>query len=159
MRQAPQDLKNLSILLDSKFGIGKFRFGWDGIIGLVPVIGDLVTSGASLYIVFRAAALGCPPSVLLRMGCNILIDDLLDVIPVLGHVFDFVWKSNNKNIVLLERYLNDPRQTTRSSRVMIFFTLLFMFAIFCAVLFGLFLITKWLFSTVPALIQEQGWDA
>lgn len=159
MQRAPEDLKKLSVLLDSQYGVGAFRFGWDGILGLIPGLGDLVTNGASMYIIIRAAAMGCPASILLRMGGNLFIDNLLDVIPLFGNIFDFIWKANNKNIVLLENYLGDPQRTVRSSRIVVWLTVLFLIAMMALFVVVAFFLLKWLFSTVPAIFQEHGWDA
>jgi hypothetical protein len=120
-----RDLQKLADLLDSKFRLpGGFRIGWDGIIGFIPGIGDLLTNLVSLYIIFRAAMLGCPPSVVLRMGLNVLVDNFVDLIPVLGNFFDIFWQSNNRNITLFERYQTSPQPTVRSARMVIVGTLM-----------------------------------
>jgi hypothetical protein len=160
MQQAPEDIKRLSKLMDSEFGApGGFRFGWDGLLGLIPFVGDLVTNGASLYIVLRAAGLGCPPSVLLRMGLNLFIDNLLDVIPLLGNILDFVWRANNKNVALLESYLKAPDRTVRSSRVVVWFTVFLLIAMMGLFVVGAFFLAKWLFSLVPEFSSSTHWDA
>jgi hypothetical protein len=121
-------LRSLSSVLDSKFqGPLGFKFGMDALIGLIPVIGDFVTSAFSFYIVAQAAALGAGPSTLIRMAINILVENLFDMVPVLGNIFDFYWKANNKNIVLLENHLQNPARETIKSRMivaLIFFILL-----------------------------------
>jgi hypothetical protein len=126
-----QRLKKLSVLMDSKFeGPMGFRFGWDGIIGLVPVLGDFISIAVSLYIVFESAMLGCTPAVLLRMGLNLIIETIVEMIPVLGNIFDFVWKANNKNIQLLETHLVNAKGATLQARLvlgLIAFTLLAIF--------------------------------
>ena len=115
-----KDLQKLAEFLDSKFKLpGGFRIGWDGIIGFIPGIGDLLTNLVSLYIIFRAAMLGTPPSVIMRMGLNVLLDNVFDLVPVLGNFFDIFWQSNNKNIVLFERYQSEPHPTVRSSRLVV----------------------------------------
>lgn len=124
-------LKRLSNLMDSKFsGPFGFRFGLDGILGLIPVVGDLVTMAVSFYIIFQSAMLGCSPSVLLRMAINIIIENLIEMIPILGNVFDFIWKSNDKNIVLLESHILDPRGATVKSRLVLGFLALSLMTIF-----------------------------
>ncbi len=106
--------------MDSKYqGPFGFRFGLDGILGLIPFVGDFFTTAISLYIVGQSALLGCSPSVLVRMGLNILFENLLDMIPVVGSVFDFVWKANNKNIELLESHLLNPAGATFKSRLVL----------------------------------------
>lgn len=117
--ESPEALRELADLLDSRFKVGGFRFGWDAIVGFVPVLGDLATNLVSLYIVFQAALLGAPGSVLLRMLGNVLVDNLLDAVPFLGNFADFVWRSNNRNVRLLDAWLSDPRRTVRRSRLVI----------------------------------------
>jgi hypothetical protein len=121
-------LRDLSHTLDSKFeGPMGFRFGLDAIIGLIPVVGDFVTSGMSLYIIAMAASMGVGPTTLVRMSVNVLIENLFDMIPFLGNFFDFYWKSNNRNIKLIEKHLANPTRETIKSRMivaLIFFTLL-----------------------------------
>ena len=95
------------------------KFGLDGLLGLVPFVGDVITSSISLYIIVQAAMMGCPPSVLLRMGLNVLFENVLDMIPLLGNVFDFIWKSNNKNIALLEMHTVNPAGAKFSSRLVL----------------------------------------
>ena len=123
-----EHLKNLSIALDSKFeGPFGFKFGLDGLIGLVPIFGDFITSAMSLYIIAQAASLGAGPSTLIRMAINLLIENLFDMLPVIGNLFDFYWKANNKNIKLLESHLKNPARETIKSRMivaLIFFILL-----------------------------------
>lgn len=143
-----QRLKSLSVLMDSKFeGPYGFRYGLDGIIGLVPVLGDFITIAISLYIVFQSAMLGCSPSVLMRMGLNLFIETTIEMIPILGNIFDFVYKANNKNIELLETHLLNPKGATIQARLvlgLIAFTLLAIFigsVAFTIYVFGL--IIQW----------------
>lgn len=118
--QNDRDLEQLAILLDSKFkGPFGFRFGWDGVIGLIPWVGDLVTSFASGYIVLRVASLGARPAVLVRMILNILVDNALSAVPLVGWAADFTWKSNLKNIALARAHLHDPDLVTRNSKLLL----------------------------------------
>lgn len=121
-------LKKLSVLMDSgirgPFGI---TFGLDGLIGLIPVIGDLFGTIISLYILVQAVSFGCSPSVMLRMGVNLLIEALLELVPFVGNVFDFFWKANDKNMLILEQHLVNSRGVQIRSRLvlaLIAFTLL-----------------------------------
>jgi hypothetical protein len=123
-----EHLKSLGTTLDSKFeGPFGFRFGLDALIGLIPVVGDFVTSALSLYIIAQAAAMGVGPSTLIRMAVNVLVENLFDMLPFIGNIFDFYWKANNKNIALLESHFSNPARETIKSRMivaLIFFTLL-----------------------------------
>lgn len=115
--QIPNDLKYIATALDSSITLPNgWKIGWDGILGFIPGLGNIITDSLSFYILFRSAILGCPPSVLLNMGLNIFIDNLVDKVPVLGFIFDFIWKSNTKNVSLLENYLNNPTAVKKQSR-------------------------------------------
>ena len=100
-------LRRLSKVMDNAIAIPgtKIRFGLDPILGLLPGGGDTITGGLSAYIVVEAARMGLPPEVLYKMVGNILIDSFAGTIPVLGDLFDVGWKSNVKNIELLEKHL------------------------------------------------------
>ncbi len=131
--------------MDSQYsGPFGFKFGLDGVLGLIPIVGDFITSFISLYIVFQAALFGCGPSVILRMGLNILIENIFDVLPLFGNVFDFIWKANNKNIVLIEQHLSNPLTTTLKSRL----TLGLVAFVLLAILIGSVALTIYLFKSL-----------
>ena len=111
-------LRRMSQLLDNAIPIPgtKIRFGLDPILGLLPGGGDTVTGGLSAYIVVEAARMGLPREVLWKMVGNILIDSFAGTIPVLGDLFDVGWKSNVKNIELLEKHL-DITEKSKSDRL------------------------------------------
>lgn len=92
-----------------------YKFGFDGIIGLIPGFGDLVSSGVSSVIVYQAIQRKVPFYILLAMIANIIIDTAVGAIPVLGDVFDFFWKSNKKNLYLLEHYSTDRKSVNKQS--------------------------------------------
>lgn len=95
---------NIAHLLDSAFTIPGTRktIGLDPLIGLIPVAGDVVTGLFSLYLLWTAYKLGKPPKILWAMLANVLIDLFVGAIPILGDVFDFVFKANRRNLKLLE---------------------------------------------------------
>jgi hypothetical protein len=109
-----ETLHRLEILLDEAFRIPftRIRFGIDGIIGLVPGLGDVLAGLLSLIIPIAAWIRGVPYITLLRMGLNIGIGVLVGSIPVLGDAFDIGWKANRRNYLLLERHLGEPRRHT-----------------------------------------------
>jgi hypothetical protein len=154
-RDQASHLRWLADLLDTKFRLpGGFRVGWDGILGLIPGAGDLATGAVSFYILVQAALLGAPPALLARMGLNLLIDNAFSLVPVVGNLFDFVWKANTKNMALLDRYLEDPRRTVRRSKWAIGFTLA------AVVAFALLLVTAAVVASVAAfrwLFSGGGW--
>lgn len=99
-------LRRLAWLLDASLRVPgtRFRFGLESLVGLVPLGGDLVMAGVSLYIVHEAYALGAPTPLLGRMLANVAVDTVVGGIPVLGDVFDATFKANLRNIALLEQY-------------------------------------------------------
>lgn len=103
----------LSKLLDNSIpipGTG-WKIGFDPIVGLIPGIGDLIGALLSGYIVLEAARAEVPTLTLARMILNVGVDTLLGAVPALGDVFDAAWKSNTKNVALLERHLARGTQT------------------------------------------------
>jgi len=97
-------LRKLARLLDSAIRLpGGYRIGLDGIVGLIPGVGDAVTASAAAYIVIRAAQMGASTATLVRMIFNVLLELVVGSVPVIGDLFDFAWKANNRNIELLER--------------------------------------------------------
>ena len=100
-------LRRITKVLDNAITIPgtKFSFGLDPILGLLPGGGDTITGGLSAYIVVEAARMGVPREVLGKMVGNILLDSFAGTIPVLGDLFDAGWKSNVKNMELLEKHL------------------------------------------------------
>jgi hypothetical protein len=125
------DIRYLADLLDTKFKTPNgWRFGWDGILGFIPGIGNIVTDILSFYILFRAAILGCPPAVILRMALNVVIDNIVDKVPGLGLLFDFIWKANTKNIQLMDNYFAHPHQANKLSKSVLIVTLLGLFFLF-----------------------------
>ncbi|MEX0738879.1 MAG: DUF4112 domain-containing protein [Pseudohongiella sp.] len=97
--------ESFSRLMDTSVRLpGGFRIGLDGIIGLIPGVGDTATGLVSLWLLREAHREGLPKSALLRMGGNILIDTTLGSIPLVGDVFDFFWKSNMRNLRIIDKY-------------------------------------------------------
>ena len=104
-------LREWAALLDTAFrvpGTG-VRFGWDPILGLIPGIGDLVGPLYSAVVLVTAIQLGIPRIVQLRMLLTVMVDVAVGVIPVVGDLFDVVWKANKWNLALLERHAHTPR--------------------------------------------------
>ncbi len=108
-------------ILDSAVGIPgtKMRVGLDPLLGLVPGLGDAAGAALSGYVVLLGARLGAPPAVVLRMLANVAVDTVVSAVPVLGDAFDVGWKSNSRNVALLERYLAVPGSTHTSSRTLV----------------------------------------
>jgi hypothetical protein len=94
-------LKRLERLLDRQFSIGGIQFGIDSVIGLVPVLGDLITGAMGFYLIQEAKRLGVSRWTKARMYTNWGLDVTVGAIPVVGDLFDLAFKSNTKNIRLL----------------------------------------------------------
>jgi hypothetical protein len=96
-------LDKLSRLLDNAFAIPgtRFRIGLDGILGLIPGIGDATGAALSIYLIVQAARLGLPVSTLLRMVGNVALETVVGAVPIVGDIFDIVWKANIRNMALL----------------------------------------------------------
>ena len=109
-----ETLHRLEILLDEAFRIPftGIRFGIDGIIGLVPGLGDVLAGLLSLIIPVAAWIRGVPYITLFRMAVNLGIGVLVGSIPILGDAFDIAWKPNRRNYKLLQRHLGEPRLHT-----------------------------------------------
>lgn len=102
-----QQLDHLESWLDSKFAIPGtgVRIGLDGLIGLIPGVGDTLTAGLSALIIFDAHRKGARKRTLVRMVSNSAVDMVIGIIPLVGDLFDFAYKSNVKNVQLLKQEL------------------------------------------------------
>jgi hypothetical protein len=107
VQQSLERLDALAKLLDSSFFIPgtNIRMGLDGVIGLVPVVGDLISGALSSYIIWEARRLGASRWVLGRMVTNTLIDTAVGAIPLAGDAFDVLFRTNVKNLALLRKHL------------------------------------------------------
>ena len=98
----------LATLMDTAIVVPgtQIRFGLDALIGLVPGIGDVITTLISLFIVSEARALGAPPLVLARMIANVALDGVVGAVPLAGDVFDAAFRANRRNMALLRAHLD-----------------------------------------------------
>jgi hypothetical protein len=105
-------------LLDSAVGVPgtRIRFGLDSLVGLVPGLGDLAGMVLSSYLVMLGGRLGVSRAVLARMLANVAIDTVGGTVPVIGDLFDVAWKSNMRNVTLLEQAIGAPAASGRASR-------------------------------------------
>jgi len=106
----------LARAMDSSFRVPgtPIRFGWDSLLGLIPGVGDAVTALAGGWILHAAHQAGVPKAVLARMVGNIAVDLTLGAVPLVGDLFDIYWKSNIRNVRLLERHLQWAAELTPS---------------------------------------------
>jgi hypothetical protein len=106
-RDIAGELELLARWMDSVFEIPgtRIRFGLDPLLGLIPGLGDALSTLVSLYILSAARRCGVPRVTMLRMAANIAIDFALGSLPILGDAFDVFWKANVRNVALLRRHL------------------------------------------------------
>lgn len=117
-----EGLDNLAHYLDGLFripGTG-WRFGLDSLIGLVPNVGDSLTSFASFYILVAGVRYGVPKITLLRMAFNIGLDYVVGTIPFIGDAFDFFWKSNKQNMDLIRARATGKDVATTGDYIFVF---------------------------------------
>jgi hypothetical protein len=103
-----QRIEAMERLLERSFVVPGVNapIGLDAIVGLIPVLGDVVTAAMGAYIIWEANNLGLPKWKLWRMGGNLLFDSAVGAIPVAGDVFDFLFRSNSRNLRILKRHLD-----------------------------------------------------
>ena len=116
--------RTLTNLLDNAVRVPgtSMRFGLDPVLGLIPGLGDVAGAALSGYVVLLASQLGAPTTVIVRMLGNVVIDTVGGTVPVIGDLFDAGWKSNSRNLALLERHLGKPESTKRASRAVVWLT-------------------------------------
>lgn len=114
-------LKKLEQRLDRRFSLFGVQFGTDAIVGLVPILGDILTSATGLYIIHQSSKLGATRWTVTRMLVNWGIDFAVGLIPVVGDIFDIAFKSNTKNVKLLiadlEARAVELREVNREQRL------------------------------------------
>lgn len=150
IEQSKDKLNRLAWLMDNSFRIPgtQMRFGLDGLIGLIPGLGDAIGAVISSHILTQAAQMGAPKSLLLKMAFNIGLDAILGIIPVIGDVSDFIWKANQRNVQLLNDYIEEPQKTVIHSRF--FVGIVGFLVVSVVVLIGAFgfLLMRWLWLSV-----------
>jgi len=141
-------LRRIAELLDNAFLVPgtSYRVGLDPIIGLVPGIGDLISPLFSVGMFLHAGELGIPKVVMGRMLVNVAIDTIVGAVPVIGDLFDFAWKSNQKNLALLELHAREERRGTAGDYA--FVTVMIVLVVALAAL--PFMLLGWLLSAIGA---------
>lgn len=116
----PQSVRNrveaMEKVLERAFVIPGINrpIGLDSIVGLIPVVGDIVTAIMGAYIVWEARNLGMSKMQLTRMAANVGIDTALGAVPFAGDVFDFFWRSNSRNLKIVRKHLDKHHPGTRT---------------------------------------------
>jgi hypothetical protein len=149
--EVEKGLDDLSFYLDGLFrvpGTG-WRFGLDALIGLVPNVGDTLTSFASFYILLAGVRYGVPKITLLRMAFNIGLDYVVGIVPFVGDAFDFVWKANKQNMDLIRTRAAGKGKGKTSDYVFVFGLIGLLIAVLVGSIFASVFILWWLLSSRP----------
>ena len=119
--RARRDLERLRVitrLWDQAIGIPgtNWRIGLDPLFGLVPGLGDIAGALVAMFALRVARHLGAPAELQLHMLINIALDAVIGTVPVIGDLFDFVYKAQTRNLALIDGWLGAPHETIRRSR-------------------------------------------
>jgi len=145
-------LKHIARLLDSAFVLPgtDVRIGLDPLLGLVPGLGDLASPLFAIAMLWQSRDLGIPRVVQLRMVFNVAIDALVGLLPIAGDIFDFAWKANDRNMVLLERHAYEQRRPSAGDWIFVV-GLIALIVVIAAVPF---LLAGWLIGLVASLLRR-----
>jgi len=142
-----KSIAKISKLMDSQFEIGGFKFGLDPILNLIPFAGDAATGVVSFALVYSMHKHGASGKIVVKMLWNVLVDLVVGAIPLLGWVFDFYFKANDRNIKLLNEHYLEGKHT--GSGKGIFTGILIGFVVFIILaLWAIWAITSWLVGVV-----------
>ncbi len=108
-------IEMMEMLLERSFHVPgtNMPIGLDALIGLIPVLGDIVTTAMGAYIVWEARNLGMSKWHLTRMGGNVAFDTVLGLVPLVGDAADFVFRSNTRNLRIVKKHLDKHHPETR----------------------------------------------
>jgi hypothetical protein len=107
-------LEAMETLLERAFVLPgtRYRIGLDAVVGLIPVVGDIITASMGAWLVWEARNLGMSKFHLARMAGNIGVDTLVGLVPVLGDAFDLAFRSNTRNLRIVRRWLDKHHPQT-----------------------------------------------
>ncbi|MEM7217827.1 MAG: DUF4112 domain-containing protein [Pseudomonadota bacterium] len=134
---------------------GGYRIGLDGLLGLFPGLGDGAGLITNVVIMLRAGSQRAGWAVMARMVGNVMLEALVGVIPGLGDLFDFYFKSNRRNVALLEAYTAEAEETRETSAWLLIGWLVALIVVFAV----LFVAMVWTLGRALALLGGlfSGW--
>ena len=146
------DLKwvdKITHLMDSKFRVPgtQFRFGIDPILGLIPGLGDATSLAISGSLIYYMAKFGASKKLVYMMIGNVVLDATIGSIPILGNIFDFTYKANQRNIRMLRRYHQEGKYRGSGKGVLLTIVAVFV-GLVSLVLYGTWELAEYLFSAV-----------
>ena len=112
---AERRLERVTHALDELVGVPgtSVKVGLDPIVGLIPVVGDVISGVVGTWVIAEAARFGIPRIVVARMTVNLVVDLAIGLIPFLGDLFDLAFRSNSRNLALFRRHALEPDASTR----------------------------------------------
>ncbi|TXH20349.1 MAG: DUF4112 domain-containing protein [Chitinophagaceae bacterium] len=140
-------IQKMSKLLDNQFKIGKFKFGIDPILNIIPVAGDFVGFIMSILLIITMIKHGASGKLVFKMVRNAALDALVGTIPILGTIFDFGFKANARNVKLLqEHYTQNMHHGSAANEIkkLILWVLIFGFVILIVVVYLSYLLFDWI---------------
>jgi hypothetical protein len=144
-------VESVARLMDTRFKIPgtNFRFGLDPILGLIPVLGDISTFAVSGALVLTMAQHGASRNLVIRMVVNIILDLIIGSIPIIGALFDFGFKANDRNVRLLKAHYEEGKYQGKGTGFLITVFLILLGAL-ALVMYGLIKLIIWFFHQLPA---------
>src|SRR5436309_2265011 len=136
-------LEWLAWLMDESIAIGPWKIGLDGLVGLIPGIGDMAGAAVSAVIILGAAQRGIARSAVVRMVINVAIDAFVGSLPLFGDIFDFAYKSNMRNIQIYREALSGDRRAIKDWAFIVLVVLVLL-VIFLLPLIGLIFLGRFL---------------
>ncbi|MDC0526410.1 DUF4112 domain-containing protein [Euryarchaeota archaeon] len=129
-------LKLLSNRLDEIITIPgtKYKIGIDPIIGIIPVVGDLLGSIISIYIIYSGSKMGLSSRIVAKMGLNLGLDFVIGLTPFLGDILDMGWKANKRNVELIEKNIKQTSENSTLSNLIIATLTILILVIFLTIL-------------------------
>ena len=145
-REELRHLDWIAKLMDAQFTVPgtKFKFGLDGIIGLIPGAGDISTFAISVYLISIMARNGASGYLVARMVLNVVIDAVFGMIPLLGDLFDIAFKANMRNLKLMKEHYVEGRHKGGAWKIVVPIILL-LFVFIGATIWGSYKLFAWLF--------------
>lgn len=126
-REPPKEdpvLEALAWLMDESISIGPWKIGLDGLVGLIPGVGDMTGAAVSSFIILRAAQSGIARSAVIRMVINVALDSLFGSLPLFGDIFDFAYRSNVRNVQIYREALRGERRPAKDWAFIMFIAVL-----------------------------------
>lgn len=133
--------------MDAQFTVPgtNFKFGLDGIIGLIPGAGDISTFAVSAYLLTIMARNGASGYVMARMVLNVVVDAVVGMIPILGDLFDIAFKANMRNLKLMKEHYVEGRHKGGAWKILVPVLLLLLIVV-GGIIWGGYKLLAWLFS-------------